>query len=201
MAVFFCECLILWKHIIMIFFRLFRVVATSKTANYKFSVFCRCRMATLATTQKNLKKIMDMFFHKLHWLKKDLHRQTQKIYSHFIEISGPWGNFDYLNEGYPLAELIPALTYTWPKFGGTSTTLFGKASRPKFGPSLGQTSTWAKFVPNSTIFLQKFNVLLCNTIKINPTIILVFLNNIAFYLHKDRYIHCLLLIKCCSITQ
>ena len=46
----------------------------------------------VATTGKNMKKIMNMCFHKIHWLEKDLdlHRYSQKIHSHFIEINHFW---------------------------------------------------------------------------------------------------------------
>ena len=35
----------------------------------------------------------------MHWLNKnlDLHRHSQKCYSYFIEILGPWGTFAYIN--------------------------------------------------------------------------------------------------------
>ena len=57
-----------------------------------------------------------------------------------------------------LAEVILTLAYTCPKFGVTK---FGKISKPKFGPSMGQTSscaeTRAKFDPNFIIFMRDGN--------------------------------------------
>ena len=57
-----------------------------------------------------------------------------------------------------LAEVILTLAYTWPKLDSTLTTKICKVSNPKFGSSLGQTSTyseiWAKFGPNLIIFTR-----------------------------------------------
>ena len=60
----------LWKHIICtwFFFRFFQAVATTKPANYKFSVFCRCRVAT--AKKKSEKKSWTHVFIKYIDLKK-----------------------------------------------------------------------------------------------------------------------------------
>ena len=67
----------------------------------------------VATTWENLKKIMEMCFYKIHWLKKKFRPAqafTKKLVISLLKYQDPrarpWGTFDYLNGGYPFSQLF-----------------------------------------------------------------------------------------------
>ena len=103
---------------------------------------------------------------RLGWLPPNLSETFYRLFSNLGETFGQlWLKF---RSGLPkiIQKFGKSLWKVSLKFGGSHTnscpklgaTKFGNVSKPKFGPSTGQTSTcaetWAKFGPNFIIFTR-----------------------------------------------